>query len=56
MFNFKHQTNKRWNFFEQGWGKFKFGKNFLRLESPTSRQKNNCSRYFVNITIIESLL
>ena len=22
-------------FFEQGWGKFEFGKNFLKRESPT---------------------
>ena len=29
IFNFKHQTNKGWYFFEQGWGKFWFGKNFL---------------------------
>ena len=32
---FKHQTNKWCYFFEQGWGKFRFGKNFLKHESPT---------------------
>ena len=37
IFNFKHQTNKWWYFFEQDWGKFEFGKNFLKRESPTLR-------------------
>ena len=34
IFNFKHQRNKSWYFFEHGWGKFYFGQNFLRRESP----------------------
>ena len=38
---FKHQTNKWWYFSEQGWGKFQFGKNFLRRESPTLKQRKN---------------
>ena len=38
---FKHQTNKWWYFSEQGWGKFQFGKNFLRRESRTLKQRKN---------------
>ena len=33
--NFKHLTKKLGHFFEYGWGKFKFRKNFLKRESPT---------------------
>ena len=35
IFNFNHQTNKWKHFFEKGWGKFYFCKNFLKRESPT---------------------
>ena len=35
IFNLKHQTNKCY-FFEQGWGKFSFGKNFLKREHDKS--------------------
>ena len=38
---FKHQANKWLYFSEQGWGKFQFGKNFLRRESPTLKQRKN---------------
>ena len=36
IFNLKHQTNDV-NFFEQGRGKFPFGKKIFKRESPTLR-------------------
>ena len=40
MFNFKHQTNKSWYFFEQDWENFLFDKNFLKRESGTLSSDN----------------
>ena len=31
IFNFKHQTNKLWYFFEEDWGKFHLEKIFLNI-------------------------
>ena len=52
IFNFEHQTNKWWYFFEQGWGKFEFGKNFLKHEGLTLRhycQKNTFIFLYKNV-------
>ena len=55
IFNFKHNTGEN-TIFEQGWGKFQFGKNFLKHESPTLNNKQNIIGKLLNINCNQSSL